>query len=186
MQIDRISQNNTNFLVNNVNKNNNLSFGAIPIAHGIAEDIFNSEFQLLAKKKMSEKIINCLGAIANSAIKLCKKKNINEIPETVLNGEKILRSECDDLTQIESEKIVNFFGEILKSVNKSPKKGVIDIYVEPNAVIYPKKQDFAITMERPNPDTKSKNPFEHTFMPFQEILNKPEEVLENAIKWINS
>ena len=135
MQINRLSQSNSNF---SGNKNNNLTFGATPILNGIAEDLLITKFQLNPTKK-----------------------NL-------------------------SEKIVNFMGKIVKSVNESKKTGNIHIYVESNAVIYPKKQDFAITMERPNKTPGSKNSFENTLMSFQEILKTPEQVLENAKKWINS
>jgi len=174
MQINRLPQSNANF---SGNKNNNLTFGATPRLNGLAEDLFNAEFQLHPTKRISEKIVKFMGKII---------QKIRGITENTVNNEPQLRSKCKDLTQVESEKIVNFLGKIVKSVNESKKTGDIHIYVESNAVIYPKKQDFAITMERPHRDPGAKNPFENTLMSFQEILKAPEKVLENAKKWINS
>lgn len=175
MQINRLSQSNANF---SGNKNNNLTFGATPILNGIAEDLLITKFQLNpTKKNLSEKIVNFMGKII---------QKIRGITENTVNNEPPLSSKCKDLTQVESEKIVNFLGKIVKSVNESKKTGNIHIYVESNAVIYPKKQDFAITMERPHKTPGSKNSFENTLMSFQEILKTPEQVLENAKKWINS
>ena len=60
MQINRLPQSNANF---SGNKNNNLTFGATPRLNGLAEDLFNAEFQLHPTKRISEKIVKFMGKI---------------------------------------------------------------------------------------------------------------------------